>query len=340
MKKADIVAVARAAKVSPSTVSRSFNHPELVKAATRTKIDRAVRRLGYIRNRAAQTMHGIRSGTIGLVVPTIDHTIFAEVIQAFSDAVDARGFTILLASHNYDLEREYAILRKFLEHRVDGVALIGLDHSEETFQLIESQNVPALSIWNYDAASRLPCVGADNRAAGALAAQHALDLGHRGIAMVFPDTRDNDRARDRKEGAIEALHSAGCAVPEAWNLLSPYSTSDAKDVAAQVLQGGDRPTAIVCGNDVLAIGAVYAAAQARLVLPDDLTVVGIGDFKGSKDIEPALTTVRLPARGIGKRAGEEMVRAITEPGAHIPRLNSQPELLVRMTSAPPGRVLG
>ena len=129
-KKADIVAVARDANVSISTVSRTFNHPELVKPATRKKIDRAVRRLGYIRNRAAQTMHGIRSGTIGVVVPTIDHTIFAEVIQAFSDAVDEQGFTILLASHGYDLEREYGILRKFLEHRVDGVALIGFDHSE------------------------------------------------------------------------------------------------------------------------------------------------------------------------------------------------------------------
>ena len=182
--KADIVAVAKAAKVSISTVSRSFNHPDLVKPATRKKIDTAVRRLGYIRNRAAQTMHGIRSGTIGLVVPTIDHTIFAEVIQAFSDAVDARGFTILVASHGYDLEREYAVLRKFLEHRVDGVALIGLDHSDETFALIERQNIPAISIWNYEETSRLPCVGADNRAAGQMAGRHLVALGHRRIGLV------------------------------------------------------------------------------------------------------------------------------------------------------------
>ena len=156
-KKADIVAVAKAARVSISTVSRSFNHPDLVKPATRKKIDAAVRRLGYIRNRAAQTMHGIRSATIGLVVPTIDHAIFAEVIQTFSDAVEAEGFTILLASHGYDLEREYAVLRKFLEHRVDGVALIGHDHSEETYQLLERQSIPALSVWSYDAASRISC---------------------------------------------------------------------------------------------------------------------------------------------------------------------------------------
>ena len=147
--KADIVDVARRAGVSISTVSRSFNHPNLVNLATRKKIEKSVKALGYIRNRAAQAMHGRRSGTIGLIVPTIDHAIFAEVIQSFSDAVDQAGFTLLIASHGFDLEREYAVLRKFLEHRVDGVALIGLDHSEPTFQLLDQQAVPVISIWNY-----------------------------------------------------------------------------------------------------------------------------------------------------------------------------------------------
>ena len=157
--KADIVDVARRARVSISTVSRSFNHPDLVNPATRKKIERAVQALGYIRNRAAQTMHGRRSGTIGLIVPTIDNAIFAEVIQSFSDAVDHAGFTLLIASHGFDLDREYAVLRKFLEHRVDGVALIGLDHSEPTFQLLDQQAVPVISIWNYEADSRISCVG-------------------------------------------------------------------------------------------------------------------------------------------------------------------------------------
>lgn len=147
--KVDIFAVAKQVKVSISTVLRSYSHPELVNPATRKKIDTAVRKLGYIRNRAAQTMHGIRSGTIGLVVPTIDHAIFAEVIQALSDSVDTHGVTIMTASHSYDLERECAALRKFLEHRVDVLALIGEGHSEETYKLIEHQNIPAVTLCNY-----------------------------------------------------------------------------------------------------------------------------------------------------------------------------------------------
>jgi LacI family transcriptional regulator len=244
MKNADIHAIANAAKVSISTVSRSFNHPELVKPATRKKIDRAVRRLGYIRNRAAQTMHGIRSGTIGLVVPTIDNAIFAEVVQAFSDSVDAHGFTILVASHGYDLGREYAVLRKFLEHRVDGVALIGVDHSEETYRLIESQDVPAITIWNYDDASRLSCVGADNRRAGALAAAHLLALGHREIAVVFPPTDENDRARARRDGALSTLQQQCPDLPPEWTTEARYSIADGKEAVATLLRAEsqtDRP---------------------------------------------------------------------------------------------------
>ncbi len=334
-KKADIVAVARAARVSISTVSRSFNHPDLVKPATRKKINSAVRRLGYIRNRAAQTMHGIRSGTIGLVVPTIDHTIFAEVVQAFSDAVEPEGFTILLASHGYDLEREYAVLRKFLEHRVDGVALIGHDHSEETYQLLARQGIPALSIWGYDPASRISCVGADNHAAGLLAAEHLVGLGHRRIGLVFPPTQDNDRARGRFEGARAVLDAAGITVPDRWMVEAPYSLTEAKEAVLGLLDQPDPPSALLCGNDVLAVGTVYAAHRLTLDVPGALSVIGIGDFKGSREMEPPLTTIRLPARRIGQIAGQQLAQSIVHPGGDTIRLNYEIALVPRATCAAP-----
>ncbi len=330
-KKADIVAVARAARVSISTVSRSYNHPELVKPATRKKIDAAVRRLGYIRNRAAQTMHGIRSGTIGVIVPTIDHAIFAEVVQAFSDAVDAQGFTLLVASHGYDLEREYAVMRKFLEHRVDGIALIGQTHSQETFQLIASQAIPAMTIWNYAPDAPLSCVGADNRAAGRMAAGHIARLGHRDIGIVFPPTAGNDRAMDRQTGALGALAQAGITVRDAWSVEAPYSISAAKEAVGQLLAAPHRPSALICGNDVLAQGAIYAALRAGLRVPEDLSVIGIGDFKGSREMEPALTTVRLPARRIGLMAGERLAHSIIHAERDVTRICCDIELLVRDT---------
>lgn len=334
--KADIIAVAKAAKVSPSTVSRSYNHPELVNPATRRRIQRAVEKLGYIRNRAAQTIHGRRSGTIGLVVPTINHAIFAEVIQAFSDAIDQAGFTLLIASHSYNLEREYDMIRKLLEHRVDGVALIGLEHSQATFNLLEQQSIPALAIWNYAAASSMPCVGADNAQAGRLAARHLTQIGHRQIGLIFPGTEGNDRARDRRIGALEVLEAAKAELREAWNVTAPYSISQAKAAALTVLDLPERPTALLCGNDVLAQGALYAAHACGLRVPEDVSIIGIGDFKGSADIEPGLTTVAIPATDIGTWAGERFAEYITSETREMFRVSCPPQTVVRATTCAAG----
>ncbi|MEP5154239.1 substrate-binding domain-containing protein [Planktotalea sp.] len=335
-KKADIVTVAKSARVSPSTVSRYFNHPELLKPATRKRIDSAVRRTGYIRNRAAQTIHGIRSGTIGVLIPTLDHAIFAEVVQAFSETVAAQGFTILLASHGYDLQREYAILRKFLEHRVDGVVLTGLDHDEAVFQLLDSQEIPCILMWNYAANSRYPSIGADNEQVGRLIAEHVLSLGHRKIACMFPPTTGNDRANARREIVLHTLKAAGVDVPEKWMLTTVYSISESKQDAKRLFSQTDRPTALICGNDILATGALYGAAASGLSVPDDVTVVGIGDFKGSSDIEPSLTTVRLPARRIGFETGQALASAIINPEAGPGKsLHCTPELTCRHSSGPP-----
>lgn len=332
-KNADIFAVAKAARVSISTVSRSFNHPDLVKPATRKKIDTAVRKLGYIRNRAAQTMHGIRSGTIGLVVPTIDHAIFAEVIQAFSEAVGEQGFTILLSSHGYDLEKEYAILRKFLEHRVDGVGVIGLDHSEETFLLFERHDIPAISIWNYAKNARIACVGADNAAAGRLAARHLIDLGHTRVATLYPPIDGNDRARDRIRAADATLSDYGITIPDFWRAEAAYSLSAAKDAVARLLCQPEQPSALLCGNDVLATGALYASQEHGVNVPGDMSIIGIGDFKGSADMVPGLSTIRLPAQRIGRLAGETLSGAIINSKRPTDRIECEIELRARATCA-------
>ncbi|WP_187430903.1 HTH-type transcriptional repressor PurR [Roseobacter fucihabitans] len=331
--KVDIFAVAKAAKTSISTVSRSFNHPQKVKPATRKRIDRAVRKLGYIRNRAAQTMHGIRSGTIGLIVPTIDHAIFSELMQAFARSVEDHGFSMLVAPHGYDLEKEYASARKFLEHRVDGIALIGQEHSEETYHLLESNRTPAISIWNYDAASRLSCVGADNVAAGRLAAQCLLDHGHRDIGLMFPPLAGNDRGAGRHAGVRQTLERAGISLRPEWVVESPYSLSEAKRHAIDMLRRPDRPSAILCGNDVLAVGTIYAAQSIGLNVPRDVSVMGIGDFKGSEDMHPALSTVRLPAKKIGHLAGDILAVSVIEGHTRTTRVNCPISLKLRNSCA-------
>jgi len=331
--KPDIVDVARIARVSISTVSRSYNHPELVKPATRKKIERAVQKLGYIRNRAAQVMHGRRSGTIGLVVPTIDNAIFAELIQSFSDKLDQHGFTMLIASHGFDLDREYKMLRKLLEHRVDGLAVIGLEHSDPTYQLIEQQNIPTVAIWNYNKSSALSCIGVDNAEAGRLAARHLISLGHRKIGLVFPDPSGNDRAHDRLNGAVSEFRTAGIEIPENWRLEAPYSVREAKRASILLLEQGHRPTAILCGNDIIAQGVLYASNHLSLKVPDDLSIMGIGDFKGSAEVEPSLSTIRIPAKRIGLMAAELISDTIAGQHADITAMKLELRVMARHSTS-------
>lgn len=329
-----ITDVARAAGVSPATVSRAMNHPALLNPATRRRVEEAIRATGYVRNRAAQMMHGRRSNTIGLVVPTVNYSIFAELVQCFSETVSDLGFTLLLATYGYDLEEEYRVLRKLLEHRVDGVALVGLDHTEDTFDLLEAQDVPALAVWSHSPTSRMSCIGADNRAAGRLAAQHLLALGHRRIGLVFPPVDDNDRARDRLGGVAEAMAEAGIAPSPMDRVEARYSIAQGKLMCLELLERRTDLTALVCGNDIIAHGALAAAAHLGARVPTDLSIVGIGDFPGSGDIVPALTTIRLPARLIGQVAGRHLEEMISDPAlrTRTTRDMLQIELVVRGTT--------
>lgn len=334
--KVDIVTVAKVAGVSPATVSRAMNHPDLVNPATLRRIEKAIRKTGYIRNRAAQAMYGRRSATLGLVVPTVNYSIFAELVQSFNDAVAEQGFTLLLATHDYDLRVEYSVIRKLLEHRVDGIALIGLDHGEDTFQLFRSQNVPVIAVWSYVDDSPIPCIGSDNHHAGRVAAQHIVALGHRRIGFIFPPTAENDRARGRLDAARAVLQSAGIDSPEDWTMQSLYSIAQAKAACLELLQRDLSLTALICGNDVIAQGAIAAAMQAGFRIPEDISIIGIGDFVGSADGFPALTTVRIPAQEIGRLAGQNLIRLVADPDSRPETHHRFPvALMQRATTALP-----
>ncbi|MGB7303024.1 MAG: substrate-binding domain-containing protein [Burkholderiaceae bacterium] len=333
----DITMVASRAGVAPATVSRVFNQPEKVRAATRERVLKAAHDLGYIRNRAVGTMHGRVSGCIGLVVPELTNSIFSEIIQSFSDVVSEAGYTVLMATHGYDARRELSVITKLLEHRVDAVALIGLERLNATYALLKRQQVPAIALWQYDPHSIISCVGVDNQEAGYLAASHLIDLGHRKIGIAFPPTGENERARARLAGVNQALAQAGLNMSEDWRIEAVYDVSRAKSAIVKLLDGPDLPTALVCGNDIIAQGALFAAQRLRLSVPGELSIVGIGDFPESADLEPGLTTVHIPAVRIGRQAGHHLTISIAERSGHqILRSKLDVELIVRSTTAAPG----
>ncbi len=311
----DITTVAKRAKVSPSTVSRFFNHPDLVRADTRKRIEIACEKLGYIRNRRANTLRGLRSGTVGLIVPTVDNAIFAQLIQAFADQLNSRELTLLIGTHGYDLDLETKLLRSLLEHRVDGIAMIGLEHTDASYAMIRSQEIPAIALWNYAADASISCFGPENSEAGRRVAQHIIDLGHKEIALIFPDLTGNDRAKDRFDGVMEVFAEAGIVIPLSRILSTPYDAGAAKIAAMDLLRQQARPSAVICGNDIIARGVIFAGQALELDIPGELSVVGIGDFAGSAEMEPGLTSVRMPAKRIGKLGAQALIDALEVRGS-------------------------
>ena len=311
-----IIEVAKRAGVSPATVSRFYNSPDIVKGPTRNLIEKAAADLGYIRDRMAGTMHHGFSGTFGLIVPTIDNAIFAEMIEAFSARLQENDRTMLIAAHGYDLALETAIVRSLLERRIDGIGLIGFDHEAVPFNMLAQRDVPVISIWNYNKGSKIPCVGTDNSEAGRIVTKHLIDLGHRDIAFVFPEVETNDRARDRLDGALKAAKEHGIKIDENRSLSCSYDIGVAKQLA-KVILNDDPPTAFVCCNDIIAHGVLFACQSMNIRVPDDISIVGIGDFGGSEHLEPGLTTVRLPAKRIGAQAADALL-SMSETGI-LPR---------------------
>jgi len=328
-----ILDVAARAGVSGASVSRYFNSPDVVKPHTRQKIDKAARELGYIRDRMAGVLHGKMSGTVGLIVPTIDNAIFAELIEAFSTELHQHDRTMLIASHNYDLTLEVDIVRSLLERRIDAVALVGRDHDVAAIEMLKIRDIPVVTLWNSTGVDGIVSIGTDNRQGAMQAAQHLVDLQHTDIALLFPDTTSNDRARDRKAGALEALNAAGIEIPRHRDRLCEYDMTLAKKLAMQIL-AEDAPSAFICGNDVIAHGVIYGAIRMGLSVPKNLSVVGIGDFRGSSAIEPPLTTVRLPACRIGQMAATALVDKLMRRGVNdISDTVIPSELIIRDSTA-------
>jgi len=323
--------VAARAGVSGATVSRCYNHPNSVQAATKRRILAAAAELGYIRDRTASTLTGKRSGTVGLIVPTIANAIFSELIEAFSARLQQHDHTMLIASHNYCLKLEAGIIRSLLERRVDAIALVGRDHCSEALEMLRLRQIPAIALWNTGNNQTLPSIGTDNTNAARQVTEHVIGLGHTDIALLFPDVNTNDRARDRKRGTVQSLSAHGIVTPPHWDLYCPYIAGAAKEKALQLLQTENRkPTAIICANDIIAYGTLYATQQLGMDVPKDLTVVGIGDFTNSSIIEPALTTVRLPAEKIGTLAADELVsRFLSTQPLEVKHTVIPTELIVR-----------
>jgi LacI family transcriptional regulator len=328
--------VARDARVSAATASRALSTPDKVRPATLARVLAAARARGYVLDGAARALRERRTRTIGAVIPTLDNAIFAHATHALQKALERRGYTLLLACHEFDLAVEAHLARQLIERGVDGLVLVGLDHDGELFRTLGTAGVPYLLTWVLDRSGRHPCVGFDNRAAVTRVIQYLADIGHRDFAMIAGETLHNDRARDRVEGVIAALAARSLALPPGRLIERPYTFAAGRDAMRLLAALAPRPTAVVCGNDVLAIGALAECRALGVAVPGDLSLTGFDDLEFAAMATPTLTTIRVPSHALGDASAQALLKMVAgEATGCCHELGV--DLVVRETTAPPRR---
>lgn len=307
--------VARGAGVSTATVSRCLNSPARVAPSTRARIESVVTELGYSPNFGARALMSGRTDTFGAVIPTMASAVFARGLQAFQKVLTAHGATLLVASSSYDPAVEEGEIRALIARGADGLLLIGTDRSAAVRRLLAQRAVPVVTAWAWSASMRGSCVGFDNVAASSDLAERALALGHRRFAYVSAMRRGNDRARGRVEGARRALAARGIdALPVIETVYTIEAGGDAFEAA---MDGSPRPTVVMCGNDVLAVGALLRARRMGLGVPGEVSITGFDDIELASVVEPRLTTVHVPHREMGRRAAELLLARVAGTSRHV-----------------------
>ncbi len=337
--KARIEDVAAAANVSPATVSRVFNNPDLVRPEIRARVQRVADEMGYMANGAARALASRRSWALGAVIPTLNNTIFAGAINAFQNRLEAGGYVMLVTGSNYDAEREYQQVRAMHERGVEGLMLVGAAHERRVFKLLEASGLPFVQVWALPGVNPYPCIGYDNAKPAELVVDHLISLGHRDIALVVGGMALNDRVAGRVAGMARAMARHGLPLPPERVVQRPYSIEDGREGLRQLLRREPWPTAIVAGNDVLAFGVLREAQERGIAVPRDLSITGIGDLDLAAQLYPPLTTVRTPRDQMGRLAAEFLMEAAAGRPMELP-----PELPVQLilrgtTAAPAARAV-
>jgi LacI family transcriptional regulator len=231
---------------------------------------------------------------------------------------------------------EARLTRALIERGVDGLVLLGATHHPGVLQMIDLHQIPYVLTWALDAAGRHPCIGFDNRAAGEVIARHLLELGHRELGMISGITAGNERAAERLEGVRQALAARGIALAPGRVVEKPYALTAGREGLREILRGSPRPTAVVCGNDVLAIGALAECQAQGLAVPREVSVTGFDDLEMAAVVTPALTTVHFPTAELGSLAGQHLLARLA--GRPVESRTELPvKLVVRASTAAPLR---
>ncbi|MYN12465.1 substrate-binding domain-containing protein [Pusillimonas sp. TS35] len=294
-----IIEIARQAGVSPATVSRAFNRPELVRDETLTAIRAVAHNSGFRPNRVGSSLRAGHTRTIGLLLPTLTNPVFAECFEGAEAHARAAGYSVMMSTSGYQPQTEASAVHELLDHRVEGLILtVGNPARNHMLRALRKQGMPYILVYNES--RTLPFVSVNNSAAAAAMVSHLATLGHRRIGFISGPLAASDRARLRLQGARRQAKVLG--LPEVRHWIAPKHTGAHMDSLYQLINGPEAPTVLFCSNDLLACSVISQLATLGLRVPKDISVCGFDGIKIGSLMTPPLTSVAQPSREFGARA--------------------------------------
>src|SRR6202012_1171199 len=294
---------AERAGVSSITVSRVVRLPELVAPQTRARVEAAMRELGYVPNQIAGALAGARTKSVGVLVPTIANSIFADPVQGLSDELEPLGYAVILAQSRYDPVREDRMLSALLSRRPEAIIMVGSPATEEGARLLRRAGIPVVETWELPSEPIDAVAGFDNYAAGVAVAQHLLSQGRKRFAFIGGG---DPRATRLWNGFADTLRAAGVTEPR--RLVLERNASGSVAALAQLPD----VDAVFAANDAHAIGFMSGLRKAGLLRDgpasaQPVAVIGLGDLEMGRLIAPSLTTIRVHGDAIGRTAARLML---------------------------------
>lgn len=321
--------VAALAGVSIGTVSNYINGTKTVSEPTRERIDRVIEETRFVPNRAVRTLRGNRTHTLGLLVPDAANPYFTEIARGVEDVARSRGFVLVYCDTAGDPVRQGVYVRNLAEMRAGGLIIASATAEPPDLGDLESIGTPIVVLGHEGMALTSPAVIVDQHRGGFLAMKHLLDLGHRRV--LFAGGPGGDLVlKARYEGALLAIEAAG----EDPTLLQRADAAgrtvrERSELADLITAMQPRPTAVLCGNDMIAIAIVNKLIRDGWSVPGDIAIVGYDDIGEAQLAVVPLTTVRQPAHDIGESAARLLFETADDPSRPHRQVTFTPELIVR-----------
>ncbi|TVX94189.1 catabolite control protein A [Paenibacillus agilis] len=323
--------VAREAGVSMATVSRVVNNNPNVKPQTRKKVYEAIERLGYRPNAVARGLASKKTTTVGVVIPDISNSIFAEISRGIEDIANMYHYNIILCNADKKKEKEIRVINTLLEKQVDGLLFMGGVITEDHIQAFRTASVPIVLCATRDENGTMPSVDIDHEAAAFDAVNTLIRHGHREIAMISGTLQDPANGYARFQGYKRALERAGIEYKEDMVRIGNYRYESGVEAMQYFLGLKKRPTAIFSATDEMAIGAIHSIQDGGLKVPDDFSIISVDNIRMASMVRPQLTTVAQPMYDIGAVAMRLLTKLMKKENVEQSQVILQHEIIHRLS---------